>query len=230
MYHKTRMTNLQVCCLTAIKQGKIKPDKRDSVIFKGDDNSYYETIENQTKNIDSEIPFDLPDGWEWCRLGNVFNHNTGKALNKKDNDGVRLSYITTSNVYWNRFELDGLKTMPFLDSEIEKCTVKKGDILVCEGGDIGRTAIWNSDEEIRIQNHIHKLRSYSPINTEFYFYMFYYYKIKEHISGKGIGIQGLSSNQLNSIIIPLPSLSEQKRIADKVTQLFSLLDYILDSL
>ena len=213
-----------------IKQGKIKPDKRDSVIFKGDDNSYYETIENQTKNIDSEIPFDLPDGWEWCRLGNVFNHNTGKALNKKDNDGVRLSYITTSNVYWNRFELDGLKTMPFLDSEIEKCTVKKGDILVCEGGDIGRTAIWNSDEEIRIQNHIHKLRSYSPINTEFYFYMFYYYKIKEHISGKGIGIQGLSSNQLHSIIIPLPSLSEQKRIADKVTQLFSLLDYILDSL
>lgn len=83
-------------------------------------------------------------------MGLLFNHNTGKALNSANSEGKRLTYITTSNVYWNRFELDDLKSMPFTDSEIEKCTVTKGDLLVCEGGDIGRAAIWNFDDEIRI--------------------------------------------------------------------------------
>ena len=90
----------------------------------------------------------------------LFSHNTGKALNASKTDGVSLTYITTSNVYWNSFELDNLKIMPFTDSEIEKCTVKKGDLLVCEGGDIGRAAIWQFENEIRIQNHLHRLRPY----------------------------------------------------------------------
>ena len=88
--------------------------------------------------IDDEIPFEIPDSWAWARLGTMFQHNTGKALNAADKDGTKLWYITTSNLYWDRFVLDKLKEMFFTDSEIEKCTVKKGDLLVCEGGDIGR--------------------------------------------------------------------------------------------
>ncbi len=212
-----------------IKQGKIKRDKKESVIFKGDDNSYYEVIGSETTNIDDEIPFDLPDEWEWVRLGVLFSHNTGKALNKKDTTGIKMTYITTSNLYWDRFELDSLKEMNFNESEIEKCTVQKGDLLVCEGGDIGRAAIWNYDNEIRIQNHIHKLRPYSEVSVLLYYYVFYYYKLTDRINGKGIGIQGLSSNQLHNIFLPLPPLNEQKRIADKVSQLFSLLDSIAEN-
>ena len=213
-----------------IKQRKIKRDKKESVIFKGDDNSYYEVIESETTNIDDDIPFDLPDEWEWVRLGVLFSHNTGKALNKKDTTGIKMTYITTSNLYWDRFELDSLKKMNFTESEIEKCTVQKGDLLVCEGGDIGRAAIWNYDNEIRIQNHIHKLRPYSEVSVLFYYYVFYYYKLTDRINGKGIGIQGLSSNQLHNIFLPLPPLNEQKRIADKVSQLFSLLDSITENI
>ena len=100
----------------------------------------------------------LPDNWCWTTLGNIFNHNTGKALNKSDSqEGSLLPYITTSNVYWNRFDLSEIKKMYFKDSEIDKCTITKGDLLVCEGGDIGRSAIWSFDYDICIQNHIHRL-------------------------------------------------------------------------
>ena len=70
--------------------------------------------------IDDEIPFDIPDSWVWTRLGNLFYHNTGKALNSSNSEGQKLTYITTSNLYWDRFELDKLKEMPFTDSEIDK--------------------------------------------------------------------------------------------------------------
>ena len=199
------------------KEGKLKKkDLVDSVIFKGDDNKYYEKIGSEFTCIDDEIPFEIPDSWAWIRLGNIFQHNTGKALNGSNQRGVFYDYITTSNLYWNSFVLGKLRSMPFTEDELDKCTVKKGDLLVCEGGDIGRSAIWNYDYDIRIQNHIHRLRAYSPICTMFVYYTLYLYKHTGLIGGKGIGIQGLSSNALHKLLLPLPSIAEQKRIVDKV--------------
>ena len=132
-----------------IKEGKIKKDKHESVIFRRD-NSHYEKLDGIERCIDNEIPFEIPDSWEWVRLGTLFQHNTGKALNSSNSTGKKLSYITTSNLYWDRFELEKLKEMPFTENEIEKCTVTRGDLLVCEGGDIGRAAIWKYDYPIRI--------------------------------------------------------------------------------
>ena len=199
------------------KEGKLKKkDLVDSVIFKGDDNKYYEKIGSQVTCIDDEIPFEIPSSWAWIRLGNIFQHNTGKALNGSNQKGVFYDYITTSNLYWNSFVLGKLRTMPFTDDELDKCTVKKGDLLVCEGGDIGRSAIWNYDYDIRIQNHIHRLRAYTPICTMFVYYTLYLYKYTGLIGGKGIGIQGLSSNALHKLLLPLPSIAEQKRIVDKL--------------
>ena len=199
------------------KEGKLKKkDLVDSVIFKGDDNKYYEKIGSQVTCIDDEIPFEIPSSWAWIRLGNIFQHNTGKALNGSNQKGVFYDYITTSNLYWNSFVLGKLRSMPFTDDELDKCTVKKGDLLVCEGGDIGRSAIWNYDYDIRIQNHIHRLRAYTPICTMFVYYTLYLYKHSGLIGGKGIGIQGLSSNVLHKLLLPLPSIAEQNRIVDKV--------------
>ena len=190
-------------------------------------NLHYEKFSDGTvKCIEDEIPFDVPNGWAWCRLGNLFKHNTGKALNSSKSEGTILTYITTSNVYWDRFELDNLKSMPFTESEIEKCTVKKGDLLVCEGGDIGRAAIWNRDEDIRIQNHIHRLRPYAKINCQFYYYILYLYKLNGKINGNGIGLQGLSSNALHSIIVPLPPINEQAIITSRLKQIFTLVSDI----
>jgi len=135
-----------------------------------------------------------------------------------------MEYITTSNLYWNKFELKDLRTMFFTSEELEKCTVTKGDLLVCEGGDIGRAAIWNYDYEIRIQNHIHKLRPYVPVCTKYFYYVFYLYKHTGLIGGKGIGIQGLSSSALHKLIIPIPPIEEQTRIVKRVDQLFQLSD------
>ena len=199
------------------KEGKLKKkDLVDSVIFKGEDNKYYEKVGSEVTCIDDEIPFEIPGSWAWIRLGNIFQHNTGKALNGSNQKGVFYDYITTSNLYWNSFVLGKLRSMPFTDDELDKCTVKKGDLLVCEGGDIGRSAIWNYDYDIRIQNHIHRLRAYTPICTMFVYYTLYLYKHTGLIGGKGIGIQGLSSNALHKLLLPLPSIAEQKRIVDKV--------------
>ena len=180
----------------------------------------------------SHYKFDIPNNWTISQLGSLFTHNTGKALNRSNREGTMLDYITTSNLYWDRFELEDLKQMPFKDSEIDKCTVIKGDLLVCEGGDIGRSAIWNYDYSICIQNHIHRLR---PIDNHlvfprFYYYCFLLYKHQNLIGGKGIGIQGLSSNQLHKVVFPLPPLNEQKRIVSKVDELFAIIDQIKQSL
>lgn len=180
------------------------------------------------KNYDlSELPFEIPNNWKWVWLGDIFQHNTGKALNSSNSEGTSLEYITTSNLYWDRFELDELKTMLFKDSEIDKCTVKKGDLLICEGGDIGRSAIWSEDYDIRIQNHIHRLRPYvNEICVRFYYFVMMYYKNNGLISGRGIGLQGLSSKGLHSILVPLPDVETQYLIAEKIDELFSVIDVI----
>ena len=213
-----------------IKQGKLKRDKKESVIFRGEDNSYYEKVDTEVRCINSEIPFDLPETWCWCRLGTLFAHNTGKALNSADSAGTPMTYITTSNLYWDRFELDSLKEMLFADSEIDKCTVKKGDLLVCEGGDIGRSAIWMFEENIRIQNHIHRLRPYISLSGRFYYYVMYMWKQLGLIGGQGIGLQGFSSKLLHNLIVPLPSIDEQERIVAFIDKLFEPIESIEESL
>ena len=171
-----------------------------------------------------------PNGWQQTILGELFYHNTGKALNSSNKEGVIRNYLTTSNVYWNKFDFTAIKQMPFKESELDKCTVTKGDLLVCEGGDIGRSAIWNYDYDICIQNHIHRLRPKIYLCVPFYYYALAYLKENNLIGGKGIGLLGLSSNALHKIEIPLPPLAEQQRIVQKIEEQFSVLDNIQNAL
>ena len=167
-----------------------------------------------------------PIVWIKTILGELFSHNTGKALNSSNKEGIFKDYLTTSNVYWNKFDFTVIKQMPFKEGELDKCTVTKGDLLVCEGGDIGRSAIWNFDYDICIQNHIHRLRPKIDLCVPFYYYTFAYLKENNLIGGKGIGLLGLSSNALHKIELPLPPLAEQQRIVQKIEELFSVLDNI----
>ncbi len=226
--------NLKKSLLQLAIQGKLVPQHPDE----GTGEELYRKIQSEKQALikagkikkekplpeisDNEKPFDIPESWAWVHIGELFQHNTGKALNSSDKAGLPYEYITTSNVYWNSFELDKLKTMLFTDDEVEKCTVQKGDLLVLEGGDIGRAAIWNYDFPMRIQNHIHRLRPYGNICIEYFYHIFYLYKGSGLINGKGIGIQGLSSNVLHKLIVPLPPLAEQKRIVAKLEEILPL--------
>ena len=173
----------------------------------------------------------LPVGWCEVWLGEIFNHNTGKALNASNTEGIMRKYLTTSNVYWNTFDFTTVKQMYFKNNELDKCSITKGDLLVCEGGDIGRAAIWNYDYNICIQNHLHRLRpKINGLCVSFYYYVFNYLKVNNMIGGKGIGLLGLSSNALHKLHVPFPPLAEQTRIAAKIEELFHQLDMIEESL
>ena len=173
---------------------------------------------------EDEKPLEIPERWEWCRISTLFIHSAGKQLKGSDTEGTLYKYITTSNLYWDRFELQNLKSMYYKDSELERCTAKKGDLLVCEGGDVGRSAIWPYDDKICLQNHVHRLRPYCDGYTRFVYYIMWFYKNTGIIGGKGIGIKGFSAGVLKDICIPLPPLAEQHRIVAKIEQLLHEID------
>ena len=173
----------------------------------------------------------LPKGWCEVQLGDIFNHNTGKALNASNTGGTMRKYLTTSNVYWNTFDFTTVKQMHYKDCELDKCSITKGDLLVCEGGDVGRAAIWDFNYDICIQNHLHRLRpKLAILCVPLYYYVFYYLKENNMIGGKGIGLLGLSSNALHKLHVPLPPLNEQYRIVAKIEELFTQLDNIASAL
>ena len=188
-----------------IKEGKIKRSKQS------------------TSTSDSRhYPFELPNGWTWCKLGEIFQHNNGKQKTSSNQKGELYKYITTSNVYWQYFDLTEVKEMRFLESELDKCTATKGDLLICEGGDVGRAAIWNNDYSICFQNHLHRLRAYLPVCTQYFLYCLMFNKFIGLIKGKGIGLMSLSANELHNISIPLPPLNEQKRIVAEIERWYDL--------
>ena len=174
---------------------------------------------------EDEVPFEIPEGWKWVYIGDIFLHNTGKAQNASSStNGTIRKFITTSNLYWGHFDFSKVKEMPFTEQEIERCSARKGDLLVCEGGDCGRSAIWTYDEEVCIQNHVHRLRPYYELSIEYYYYLFQLYKFTGRLRGRGVAIQGLSSDAIHKVVCPLPPLAEQRRIVAKIEELLPLIE------
>ena len=183
------------------------------------------------KKFDDEVPFDIPESWSWCTLGEIYTHTTGKALKKTNNKGTLRKYITTSNLYWNSFDFTEVREMYFTDEELEKCTIKKGDLILCNGGDVGRAAIWNYDYDICYQNHVSRLRPKNEnINNSFFLYLIMIYKQQGMLNGKGVGITSLSASDLLSAVVPLPPYSEQNRIAEEIECLYEQLNIINNQL
>ena len=206
-----------------IKEKKIKRDKNASIIYRGEDNSYYEKMlaMGEVKCIDEEIPFEIPQGWEWTRIGNIFNHTSGKQQSSSNKGGgTPQKFITTSNLYWGHFILDNVKVMNFTDEEIKTCSATKGDLLVCEGGaGYGRSAIWNEDYDICLQNHVHRLRPCVCGICEYVYHFIYLLKESNNLASVGTAMPGLSANRLKGLLLPFPPLSEQRRIVTKLAEL-----------
>ena len=211
-----------------IKEKKIKRDKNASIIYRGEDNSYYEKIlaTGEVKCIDEEIPFEIPQGWKWTRIGNIFNHTSGKQQSSSNKSGgTPQKFITTSNLYWGYFVLDNVKVMNFTDEETRNCSATKGDLLVCEGGaGYGRSAIWNEDYDICLQNHVHRLRPCINGICEYVYYFIYLLKESNNLASVGTAMPGLSANRLKGLLLPLPPINEQKRIVSKMEELIPLIN------
>ena len=171
-------------------------------------------------------PFSVPASWKWVRFGSIAQHNSGKTLDKGRNAGQARDYITTSNLYWGRFELASVRQMLIRDEELEKCTARKNDLLICEGGEAGRAAVWELDREICFQNHVHRARLFANINPYFAFRVFERLNASGEINRyrQGVGISNMSGKALASIPFPLPPLAEQQRIVAKVDELMALCD------
>ena len=211
-----------------IAYGELKRGKNDSYIFLGDDNRHYEKFaDGRVKDIENEIPFAVPEGWAWCRLGEIYYHTTGKALKKSNEKGSLKKYITTSNLYWDTFDFSKVRSMYFTDEELDKCTIKKGDLVVCNGGDVGRAAIWNYDHDICYQNHVSRMRpKINGVENRFFLYVLMFYKEQNLLSGKGIGISSLSASDLLSAIVPLPPTNQQRLIVSEIQKIFTQINLL----
>lgn len=189
-----------------IKEGKIKKEKPLPEI------------------TEDEVPFDIPESWKWVHLNEIATSGLGKTLNKTTDKGELCQYLCSINVYWEGIKFDVIKEARFTDEEKKKYQLEIGDLLICEGGDAGRCAIWTDERTMYYQNALHRVKFFGGILAEYFRYIFELYKsngiIKKHC--KGETIKHLVQNELYSIMFPLPPLNEQKRIVEKLEEILPL--------
>lgn len=175
---------------------------------------------------EDELPFEIPDTWKWVHLNHIATSNLGKTLDKVKNTGELCPYLCSINVYWDGISLEKVKEARFEEAEREKYLLQKGDLLVCEGGDVGRSAIWESDQVMYYQNALHRIRFFADIEPYFYKYLLECYKGMGIIDrySKGVTIKHLVQNALYAMWIPLPPVAEQKRIVAKLEEVLPLID------
>ena len=209
-----------------IKDGKIKRDKNESYIYRGSDNSYYETQNSENMCIDDIIPFEIPNSWCWCRLENIsqlihygFTSSAQLVGNAKL---LRITDIQDNQVDWN--------SVPFCsttDRELDSYKLKNRDILIARtGGTIGKTYIvTNLKENAVFASYLIRV---VPVNTisENYIKVFmespeYWTQLKE--KSMGTGQPNVNGNALKKLLIPIPPLTEQINIVQQMTQYLKML-------
>ena len=171
-------------------------------------------------------PVENEKGWEVKKWKDVFNTILGKMLDKSKqiNHLTQYKYLANMNVQWGYFDLKELRSMTFTDEELAKYELRKNDLLICEGGDAGRCAIWKeTDETILFQKAIHRARLIDTDNADVVYirYWMQFYKVnkglKDFISKSTI--EHLTGDKLKRLPIPLPPLSLQHLFAQRIEQI-----------
>ena len=200
-----------------VKEGKLKKSAlNDSVIFKGDDKRYYEKIGKSVQCIDDEIPFGIPESWEWARLENCISLLSGRDLepNQYNDNKVGIPYITGASNFKNGF----LYVNRWTSSPIT--IASKGDLLLTCKGTIGAMA-YNNIGDIHIARQVMGIKTYN-VDLQ-YIRLYLKFNINTLEKKANSMIPGISRNTILRMILPLPPLAEQKRIVEKVNQLMQLL-------
>ena len=207
-----------------IKQGKIKRDKKESFIFKGEDNSYYEKIGDEVADITHEIPFAIPDTFAFARLKSLWGLISGRDLSPGEyNDNcVGIPYITGASNFKNgTIEISRWTTSP-------QVVTHTGDLLVTCKGTIGQVAI-NNLGKAHIARQVMAIRNTFNLNIDYLMICISAYMESIRASAKGL-IPGISREDVLNLLIPLPSETYQRRVVRTVSMYFKLVDAIEKSL
>lgn len=154
--------------------------------------------------------------WKKCKIGEVADLCLGKMLDEKKNKGEPLPYLANINVRWGEFDLSNLREMRFESHEIERYGLRAGDIVMCEGGEPGRCAIWQDEnQKVMIQKALHRIRPHVGVDSSFLFYSFLH---KGRVNGfaplfTGSTIKHLPKQNLELVEIAVPPSKVQRRIA-----------------
>lgn len=165
---------------------------------------------------------------EYKPLGDISFSRLGKMLDKNKNRGEYRPYLRNINVRWMNFDLCELLYMKIEESELEKYTATKGDLLMCEGGEPGRCAVWNMDYDICYQKAIHRIRFNKNTDPKFYMYYFYYMAQTGELSKyfTGMGIKHLTGESLKKVPVPILDIDDQQSILKCIEQRLSVCEKI----
>ena len=198
-----------------IKEGKIKRSKKSA-----SDTSHYENW-----------PFEIPENWEWATFGDIADSSLGKMLDKKKVEGIPLCYLRNINVRWGNFDLSDLLEMPFKTEEKDRYSIRKGDLVICEGGEPGRCAIWDNDTDIMYQKALHRVRPFTGIINQYLSFVLMQYSNSGYLEKfyTGSTIKHLTGESLSSIPVPIPPYNEQQYIVCEIGKWFTIIDSIDES-
>lgn len=158
-------------------------------------------------------------------FGKITGARLGKMLDKEKNTGISKPYLRNINVRWFSFDMADILEMPFEDKETEKYSIAKGDLVICEGGEPGRCAVWESGNSIFYQKALHRVRFTDGSNPRFYMY-YLWYAAKSGILSPyytGTGIKHLTGQSLSRFPVPNIARNEQDKIVEYIEQ---QIDYI----
>ncbi len=157
-------------------------------------------------------------GWPMPTVGEVGEHVLGKMLDKQKNRGVPRPYLRNANVRWFEFDLSDVFEMRVEESEVERYAVRRGDLLICEGGYPGRAAIWNGTSSVFFQKALHRVRFASPSTAKWLMYFLFYLDstagLSRHFSGTGI--QHFTGAALHVLPFPFPDQGEINSLLDRI--------------
>ncbi len=168
--------------------------------------------------------------WQTKTVGEIADTQLGKMLNKGKQTGKNtIPYLRSINVQWGRVDTSDLNMMDILPIEREKFTVKKGDLLICEGGESGRVAIWDREEPIGFQNALHRVRAKTEVTNKYLYYYFEWLvknRLIEHLFN-GVTIKHFPQENLRSVKVSYPHIDEQHKIVELLEDHLSRLDAAL---
>ena len=219
-----------------VKVGKIKKDKHESFIFRGEDKHYYEQIDGKTIDITDEIPFDIPETWEWCRLAPLLHYLStgpfGSALHKRDYVQGGIPLINPMHIDMEKAIItpsDNARISPETVERLSAYKLSIGDIVIARRGEMGRAAIITEKEQGWLCGTGSFFLHFSSLFFNDYFINFIHTPYsKKQLGGTAVGTTMCNLNHkiLSDLLIPIPPLTEQKRIVSQIEVLFAEVDEI----
>ena len=204
-----------------IKEKKIKRDKNASIIYRGEDNSYYEKMlaTGEVKCIDEEIPFEIPKGWEWCRLVEVGKTETGTTPSKSHPEyfGDYIPFLGPANILNSKI-VSVTQGLSDIGVDYGRIVPKNTILQVCIGGSIGKCAI--TDKPVTFNQQINSITPYL-CNVEFVHIVLQseYFRLAIMDKATGTATPIINRGNWETLLFPLPPIKEQERIVANITEL-----------